>query len=140
MRARWIIAGALAAVVLLPLVFVAGIYATHPRDESAFVGTLHNASFPDVWTTFVDAHDDKFLITEGDRACEWLKAQPMALTRTSPRFEMANVLDRYLTETQENRDWIVGEGFAARRLVAVAAWNNLCEATLLMHRPYRPFG
>jgi hypothetical protein len=125
--------------VLLPLVFVAGIYATHPRSENAFIGELHDSSFPRVWAAFVDQHDDDFLITEGDRACNWLSAQPMALTRSSSRYEMGNVMDRYLTETQEDPDWQFGD-FAARRVVAAAAWNHLCEATLLMHRPYHPFG
>lgn len=139
MRARWIIAGVVAAVVLLPMVFVAGIYVTHPRKEGQFIGELHNSSLPDVWTSFVGDHDDKFLIEEGDRACHWLSDQPYALFSNASRYQLASLMERYLAETQEAPDWDFDGHFSPRRLVAAAAWSHLCEATVLVHRTYRPF-
>jgi hypothetical protein len=141
MRARWIAVWAVAAAVLLPMVFVAGIYVTHPRNESGFIGQLHSASLPDVWITFVDDHDDTFLIEEGDRACRWLSAQPLPFMSSANKYELENMMDRYLAETKEDPDWDMrGANFAGRRVVAASAWNHLCQATMLIHRPYHPFG
>ena len=138
MRARWIIAGVVAAIVLLPMVFVAGIYVLHPRSENQFIGELHNDTFPEVWTSFVAQHDDEFLIDEGNRACSWLSAQPYPLFSNSSRYQLASLMERYLAETRESPGWDLQGRFAPRRLVAAAAWSHLCEATVLVHRPLRP--
>lgn len=140
MRARWIAVWVVAAIVVLPMLFVAGIYVTHPRNEGQFIGQLHKSTLPPVWTSFVEDHDDKFLIDEGDRACKWLSDQPIAFLSSAQKYELAHVMDRYLAETKQDPDWDMGSDFAARRLVAAAAWNDLCQATMLIHRPYHPFG
>lgn len=140
MRARWIIAGAAAALVLLPLVFIGGVYATHPRNEGQFIAELGNQELPVVWTSFADDHSPKFMLTEGDRACAWLSAQPMALFRQSERYQLATLMERYLAETAGDPEWNFHGQFPARRLVAAAAWSHLCQATLIMHEPHNPFG
>jgi hypothetical protein len=140
MRARWIVTWVVAALVLLPVAFVAGIFVTHPRDEAQFIGELNNASFPQVWTSFVDSHDADFLIYEGDRACTWLSSQPYGLLRSAQKYQLTDVLDRYLAETKQDDEWTIGDNFAGRRVVATSAWNHLCAATRLVHQPYRPFG
>ena len=127
-------------IVALPMVFVAGIYVTHPRNEGRFLAQLSNSAFPRVWTTFLSDHDNAFFVKEGDRACTWLAAQPMAWVRNAPKYQLQNVMDRYLAETKQDTDWDMGAtDFAARRVVATSAWNNLCEATLLIHQPFTPW-
>jgi hypothetical protein len=140
MRARWIVAGVVAAIVLLPMVFVAGIFVLHPRSENQFIGELHNDTLPEVWTSFVDQHDEGFLIDEGDRACRWLSDQPFALFSNARRYQLASLMERYLAETQEDPGWDFDGRFSPRRLVAAAAWSHLCEATVLVHRPIHPWG
>ena len=51
-------------------------------------------------------------------------------------------MNRYLDETSNvNAAWELTETtFAGRRLVAAAAWNYLCAATMIVHQPYNPFG
>ena len=132
----------LAAILVLPAAFIAGIYVFHPRSEAGFMAQLQRGDLPKEWAAFVDDHDQKFFVTEGDRACNWLSAQPVALMRTDPRYEPSALMERYLATTGEaSAEWNEEESdVPARRMVATSAWNHLCEATLLIHRPYHPFG
>jgi hypothetical protein len=139
-RTRWIGVLGVLGILAIPFVFVAGIYATHPRNEGRFIAQLNNTDFPHVWNSFLADHDNAFFLKEGDRACAWLRQQPIAFVRTSSKYQLGNVMDRYLAQTKQDVDWDMGStDFAARRVVAVSAWNNLCEGTLLLHQPYTPW-
>jgi hypothetical protein len=139
-RSRWIALLVVIAVVLIPVVFVAGIYATHPRNQNRFMAQLSNEAFPRAWSTFMSEHDENFFVKEGDRACSFLSQQPIAGIRQSRSYQLSSLMDRYLAETKEDSDWSMGAtDFSPRRVVATSAWNNLCQATLLIHQPYRPW-
>ena len=51
-------------------------------------------------------------------------------------------MDQYLDQTANvDSAWELDDTvFAGRRLVAASAWSHLCSATLIVHRPYHPFG
>ena len=60
----------------------------HPRDPAAFVRDARY--YLTEWEN--DPHDPRYiaddaLLAEGDRACEWLAEQPVALWRDSRRFQ-----------------------------------------------------
>lgn len=142
MRARRIAIVVLAAILVLPAAFVAGIYVFHPRNEAGFMAEISRPDLPRAWSAFLDEHDKRFFVVEGDRACDWLSEQPVALMRSDPRYEPSALLDRYLAMTGDaSGEWNTADGIVpARRMVATSAWNHLCQATLILHRPYHPFG
>lgn len=130
------------SLLVLPMLFVAGIYITHPRNEGRFMAAMERADFPDDWQAFVADRGEDFLLTEGDRACDWLSDQSFALLNGSDSVSLQNRMNRYLDETSNvNAAWVLSETtFDGRRLAAAAGWNYLCEATLLVHQPYNVFG
>jgi hypothetical protein len=124
------------------MLFVAGIYITHPRDEDQFMAAMQRADYPQDWLEFVSERDDSFFLHEGDRACQWLREQSIPAFRQAESLSLQARMTRYLDETSNvDGAWELDETvFAGRRLVAAAAWNNLCAATLIVHRQYDPFG
>lgn len=126
---------------VLPMLFVAGLYITHPRDEDQFMAAMNRSDFPDDWQAFVDDQGEAFFLDEGDRACRWLSDQSVAGLSGNDSVSLHNRMDRYLDETSNvDPAWeLPNTDFEGRRLVAAAGWNNLCEATLLVHQPYNPW-
>lgn len=124
------------------MLFVAGIYITHPRNEDRFIAAMDRSDYPQDWLTFVNERDDAFFLREGDRACSWLAAQSIAGLRSGDSYTLQSRMNEYLDETSNvDGAWELNDTvFAGRRLVAASAWNNLCGATLIVHRPYEPFG
>jgi hypothetical protein len=142
MRSRKTILWVVTSLLVLPMLFVAGIYITHPRSEDQFLASMQRADYPQEWLEFVSDRDDEFFLHEGDRACHWLREQSIAGLRTGNSVSLRALMDEYLDVTANvDSAWELDETvFAGRRLVAASAWSNLCGATLIVHRPYHPFG
>ena len=142
MRSRKTILWIVTSLLVLPMLFVAGIYITHPRSEDEFMASMQRADYPQEWLEFVSDRDESFFLHEGDRACHWLRQQSIAGMRTSHSYTLKARMDEYLDETANvDSAWELDETvFAGRRLVAAAAWNHLCGATLIVHRPYYVLG
>lgn len=142
MRSRKTLLWIVTAMIVLPMLFVAGIYITHPRNEGRFMAAMERSDFPHDWQTFVDERDEAFFLHEGDRACSWLAAQSIAGLRGGDSYTLQARMNQYLDQTSNvNSAWELDDTeFAGRRLVAASAWNNLCGATLIVHQPYHPLG
>lgn len=141
MRSRKTILWVVTSLVVLPMLFVAGIYITHPRDEDRFLAAMDRSDYPEDWLKFVNERDKSFFLHEGDRACRWLSKQSIAGLNKGESYTLQARMNRYLDETSNvNSAWELNETvFAGRRLVAGAAWNYLCGATMIVHQPYNPF-
>ena len=141
MHKRKAILWVVTSILVIPMLFVAGIYITHPRNEDQFMAAMQRADYPHDWLTFVADQDESFFLHEGDRACHWLRHQSFAGLRKAEDLTMQARMDQYLDETSNvDGAWELSDTiFAGRRLVAASAWNNLCGATMIVHRPYTPF-
>lgn len=124
------------------MLFVAGIYITHPRNEDRFLAAVDRSDYPHDWQKFVAARDQSFFLHEGDRACDWLAAQSIAGFHGGDSYSLHARMSRYLDETSNvDSAWeLSGTVFAGRRLVAGAAWNYLCGATMVVHQRYTLLG
>jgi len=140
-RHRKAILWTVTTLLVLPMLFVAGLYITHPRDEDQFMAAMSRSDYPEDWQKFVAEQGEAFFLAEGDRACRWLSDQSVAGFSTSDAASLHARMDRYLDETSNvDPAWkLPHTNFNGRRLVASAGWNNLCEATLLVHQPYNPW-
>lgn len=123
------IAGWVSLVAAVSIVAVIGaVTVTHPRDEAAYLRYVHR---------YGDYHGKpasdqvpvEHLIAAGDRACDWLARQPMALWRTGPHFRFPALMAGYQAEmSQRDR--------ALPRATLAGAWEYLCPATKELRKPH----
>ena len=52
------------SLLVLPMLFVAGIYITHPRNEDRFMAAMDRADYPDDWLAFVAERGEAFFLTK----------------------------------------------------------------------------
>jgi hypothetical protein len=140
-----VVIGALsmAAIVGLALgAFILNVKSSHPRDEATFIERIDTWYGERMRDRFA-ALDDDLLIAEGDRACDWLDAQPKALWHTDPERGFYAMLDKYLATTDQHDTTLAVGSISSqdmRRHVANMAWAYLCGASWEFHRPYHVLG
>lgn len=126
-------AGTVIAVALSPLLgaglLVGGVYVTHPRDEDRFLSDVRDFAQESGEAETLPAREE--LLAQGDRACAWLRAQPLAFWHSGPRFRHITVWNRYTDEH-------LTPGTAANEAsllvwVGDPAWRDLCPASLTFH-------
>jgi hypothetical protein len=127
-----------AAVVVLLAFPVTSLWvrAAHPRDEADFLLAARTEA-P------VGGFSNEELVAEGDYACHWLDRQDRAWWNHGTWFDRAGVLDRYIEQTRPilRGQWgLPGRWEQSRRVVADAAWSQLCGGTWWWHRPHGPRG
>ena len=120
-------------VVLAAIAVVTVARVEHPRDERAFLrvvahGSAHGGASRGV--------NNRFLIADGDRACDWLRGQPPALWRRGGRWSFHSLRVRY--DTREVPRSSRGPRFD-RDAVAVEAWAHLCGSDYYLRETHNPF-
>jgi hypothetical protein len=111
---------------------VASVLVTHGRNEEAYLNYV---------VTYGDYHGKKLsspppsevLIKAGDRACDWLQRQPMALWRTAQKYRINSLFPVY-GAVMSKRDRDLPEA------VVAGAWEYLCPATKEFIKPHDVFG
>jgi hypothetical protein len=143
-RWPWVVVGAVLVVFLLvPVAAVGLVYATHPRDERAYINNLHQFTKGPAWDQ-IWQKGDAFVIAEGDRACGWLSEQPYAGLRHDAQFQDGYMARRWWRFEKGSADplWFAENGGSGAPIwwLATRAWNYLCPASWYLHKPHYPFG
>lgn len=131
-RAVAIVGGLAVIAALIGAGWIVNVYRTHPRNESGYIAYLQTYGIDNTPTAHLPAR--ALLITEGDRACDWLGGQTWALWRTTPQYRIGNLELRYTGEVDGRQ---TGWGSTPDRAsITSAAWNYLCPATLELRKPH----
>jgi hypothetical protein len=85
--------------------------------------------------------DDRAVVAEGDRGCDWLGDQAKALWRTDAKYRFDALLERY-ADTPVVDASLRAPHFSlrsTRMVIAGRAWIWLCGATWEFHKPHYIF-
>ena len=118
------------------------LYASHPRDEAGFLRSVQG-SWNDELRTFVDQSPEQ-VVSEGDRACEWLAKQswaaPDLVGDVSGDVTGVALLARFAEETRGEERLPFSE-YRGRmtRYIGLAAWRDLCGVTFELRHTHHLF-
>ena len=141
MRFRRILGIGFAAVVVAVGLGVGILYASHPRDEPAFLRAMENSWNKELRTSIEKSPEQ--VVGEGDRSCAWLEGQRWAVPDLSGDVSGDvtgdDLLTRYSRETRgderlsfsAHRDRMV-------RYIAFTAWRDLCGVTFELRHTHHP--
>jgi hypothetical protein len=76
-RAVAIVGGLAVIAALIGAGWIVNVYRTHPRNESGYIAYLQTYGIDNTPTAHLPAR--ALLITEGDRACDWLGGTTVSL-------------------------------------------------------------
>jgi hypothetical protein len=89
------------------------------RDPLAFLGQVSTGMGPS-WHSLAMAESKAFL-AEGDRACQWIKGQPLS--------RQGDAREAYVADTKPIAEIPNDRRGALRQYVADVAWGTLCHPT-----------
>jgi hypothetical protein len=137
----------MAVLTLVALVIAVGagtayLHYSHPRDEDSFL-----ASMQDSWNgelrRFV-SHSPEQVVSEGDRACDWLTRQrwvrPDLSGDTSGDVTGVALLARYAQDTRGDERLAFSQ-YRERmvRYIGHLAWQHLCGVAFELRHTHHPF-
>jgi len=126
--------GVVCLLVALGLAAIASVFYVHhahPRNRDAYLAYVKQHGIGK-GPIILPPHGQ--VVAEGDKACHWLGAQPMAYWRHGAKYQYPAVMARY-------REHVRGQFLAwgllppSHHAVAVAAWKLLCPANWELHKP-----
>jgi len=117
---------------LILAIAVVGVILTHPRNEGAYVEYV--VRYGDYKGQKLSAPPpSEVLIDAGDRACDWLQRQSIALWRTDQKYRINSLFPVYQADmTKADRDM--------PEAITAGAWEYLCPATKAFIKPHDVFG
>ncbi len=121
---------------------IAYLYVSHPRDEGNFLRRVERH-----WNDDLKAYVDQTparVVSEGDRACEWLAEQDWVLPDFSGDVAAdvtgVGLLARFTQETR-GEERLSFDEYQGRitRFIGLAAWQDLCGVTFELRHTHHPF-
>jgi hypothetical protein len=124
-RAARIVGAVLMALVVLAIAGLLTVLLSHPRDADGYLSYLKKYGEHRSVGPVAQLPPGDQLLAEGDAACAWLGEQPRALWHAEGN-SIGEYVTRYLDDTSGSVR-ASGSGVSRRGIVAIAAWNYLCE-------------